>query len=255
MDKDFESYINQIVNDLDCNNAEKQDIRDEISDHLKLLRQEYIEKGLTNAEATHKAIELFGDTNQIQNGYKKSLSPYNKIFKISTWILFSLFSFIIMWKLILERVIQRLYDHFVNGISYNRYFSNPAESTSYFDITVWEKNANIIPFRTIFNYIVGFEHYNFNIIIDNTLGNVLIFFPLGIFLPILFKRYTTFNRAVTVSLITSFIIEALQLILRIGQFDIDDVILNGIGSIIGFLVVKLIIKIPNLYEKTGIRLG
>ena len=76
------------------------------------------------------------------------------------------------------------------------------------------------------NYINGTNTPYLSNIIDNTLGNILIFLPLGIFLPLLFKKYSKFTKVIIASTVISFSIEFLQIALRLGQFDIDDIILN-----------------------------
>ncbi|QFF99003.1 VanZ family protein [Psychrobacillus glaciei] len=250
MDKKFESYIDQIVKDLDCDKEEKKEISEEISDHLKLLKQDYIEQGFTDEKAINKALECFGDEKQLRQGYKESISPYYKLFKISNWIIFSLSSFVVLWMLIFQRILQRVrnYSHGFNQSDY--FFSNEVQEGFFaFNIDAWKLNINLIPFKNTINYIINHDKFNLDIVINNTLGNILIFIPLGIFLPILFKRYTSFSKAIAFSIIVSFTIESIQLLLQIGQFDIDDLILNGIGSIVGFLFIKLIFKFQNIFQK------
>lgn len=99
--------------------------------------------------------------------------------------------------------------------------------------------ANIIPFKEIFRYDVG--SYLFY---KNILGNVLLFLPFGIMACYILKikRVSTM---IILSLISSFSIEITQL--YIGRvFDVDDVILNVLGSVIGFYLFKLLEKIFNL---------
>jgi glycopeptide antibiotics resistance protein len=51
------------------------------------------------------------------------------------------------------------------------------------------------------------------------------------------------------SIVISFSIETIQLVLKIGQFDIDDVILNTIGSIFGFLLLKILKNVITLPKR------
>ena len=46
MDKNIETYIDQIVSELNCDENEKREIIDEMKDHLYLLKNEYLEQGL-----------------------------------------------------------------------------------------------------------------------------------------------------------------------------------------------------------------
>lgn len=88
---------------------------------------------------------------------------------------------------------------------------------------------NIMPFTEIFRYEVGSELFIFNV-----LGNILIFVPFGFFI----SHYTNAKKVwpiLFVSIITSITVEFVQL--QIGRsFDIDDIILNTIGAVIGYLL-------------------
>ena len=73
------------------------------------------------------------------------------------------------------------------------------------------------------------------------IGNMLIFIPMGIMLPLVFKNINKKNIFVIAILIT-LSIEILQPIVG-RSFDIDDIIMNFIGSIIGYLAVTIFIKL------------
>lgn len=247
MDKKIESYIDQIVSELTCDEKEKREIVDEMKDHLILLKSEYIEQGLSNEEATQKALESFGEQKQLRNGYQESLFPFYKLFKIGVWIFFGLYSFIVLFKLLFQRIILRILDYARLGDpDYNRYFFIPSDSNGFFDLKVWQINSNIIPFQSTMNYINGTNTPYLSNIIDNTLGNILIFLPFGVFLPILYRKYRTLSKVFVGSILISFLIEILQYVSQLGRFDIDDIILNTLGSIIGFTLVKVVNRITKL---------
>lgn len=237
MDKKIENYIDKVVNQLHCDEEEKREIIDEMRDHLQLLKNEYIDQGFTKEESTKKALESFGEQKQLTKSLQESLFPFYKVTKIGTWILFGLYSFIILFKLLFQRIIFRINDYYVTGDTFNRYVFTPMNSEGHVEFI--KVNSNFIPFKNTIEYISGADRFNMDIIINNTLGNILIFLPLGIFLPLLIKKYSRFTKVIVASTVISFSIETLQLALKIGQFDIDDVILNTIGSIIGFLILKI----------------
>lgn len=88
---------------------------------------------------------------------------------------------------------------------------------------------NLVPFTEIFRYEIGSKLFIFNVI-----GNIFIFIPFGYFVSGYVKA-TKFSHILFISLITSLTVELVQL--QIGRsFDIDDIILNVTGSIIGFLL-------------------
>jgi glycopeptide antibiotics resistance protein len=77
---------------------------------------------------------------------------------------------------------------------------------------------------------------------QNLFGNIILFIPLGIFLPILSYRYRSIATVVICAFICSVSIETVQFIERqfeIYRFvDIDDVILNTLGAILGFVIIN-----------------
>ena len=73
------------------------------------------------------------------------------------------------------------------------------------------------------------------------IGNMLMFIPMGIMLPLVFKNINKKNIFVIAILIT-LSIEILQPIVG-RSFDIDDIIMNFIGSIIGYLAFTIFIKL------------
>lgn len=90
-------------------------------------------------------------------------------------------------------------------------------------------NNNFVPFREIFRYSIGSAKF-----IKNILGNILLFIPFGFFSSYYLKN-KRMSLNVILTLITSLTIEVVQY--YIGRvFDIDDIILNILGGIIGFLL-------------------
>ncbi len=88
---------------------------------------------------------------------------------------------------------------------------------------------NIVPFTEIFRYEIGSKLF-----IRNVIGNILIFVPFGYFVSGYVKA-SKVSHILFISVITSLTVELVQL--QIGRsFDIDDILLNVVGSIIGFLL-------------------
>lgn len=104
-----------------------------------------------------------------------------------------------------------------------------------------EWSMNLIPFKTVIGYIKSFINGSINksIVIENLLGNTLLFFPMGILLPCIFQSLRRFNRFVVTMLIILVSIEVLQLLTRSGVCDIDDIILNFIGAVSAFGIWRL----------------
>ena len=88
---------------------------------------------------------------------------------------------------------------------------------------------NIVPFTEILRYEIGSSQFYLNVI-----GNIFVFLPFGYFVSSYIKA-TRVSHILLVTLITSFTIEFVQH--YIGRsFDIDDILLNVVGSIVGFLL-------------------
>ena len=91
--------------------------------------------------------------------------------------------------------------------------------------------ANWIPFKTIVPYLLGSGGWLIGGM--NIIGNIILLVPFGFLIPFVFTKIN-WKQIIVVSILCSFIIEGIQAILHIGIFDIDDVILNAIGIMIGY---------------------
>ncbi|MDO5520021.1 MAG: VanZ family protein [bacterium] len=102
------------------------------------------------------------------------------------------------------------------------------------------RNCNFMPLRTIREYIRFYQEdtINTSIIVENLLGNLMLFMPMGVFLPALFKKVKTWGRFVGITLLIIYVIEIAQVLTRTGSYDIDDVILNLGGACVVFAIVK-----------------
>ena len=118
-------------------------------------------------------------------------------------------------------------------------------------VTLQDQNyglSNIIPFKEIFRYEVGSRLF-----IKNIIGNILLFLPYGYFA----SDYLQSKKMWPICLLTMLVsvtIECVQL--NIGRtYDIDDVILNTIGGIIGYwlyrLIEKIKVKLPKFFKTDG----
>lgn len=103
------------------------------------------------------------------------------------------------------------------------------------DTVSWSSN-NFIPFREIFRYDFGSQLF-----VKNVLGNMILFLPFGFFVSYYLKSKKALL-PVILTLIASCSIEIVQMV--IGRvFDIDDIILNLLGGVIGFFLYYLLVKI------------
>lgn len=104
---------------------------------------------------------------------------------------------------------------------------------------------NIIPFASITNLITNGNLYT---IVINLFGNLLIFMPLEYFIIELFK-VNKFKQNLLLSFIIILMIETSQFILKIGVFDIDDIIICTFGMMIFYVIYNSIKNIRRKYEE------
>lgn len=90
---------------------------------------------------------------------------------------------------------------------------------------------NLVPFKEITRYQIGTTQFFYNVI-----GNIVLFLPFGFFVSDFVKAKKT-HQILIVSILISLTAELIQF--KIGRaFDIDDIILNVTGAILGFLCYK-----------------
>lgn len=94
----------------------------------------------------------------------------------------------------------------------------------------FDRNINLVPFAYMFS------DYR------NSLLNVLLFVPLGFFLPVLWKRFRSFLWTALFGLGFSLSIELLQLF-TFRATDINDLMTNTAGTILGWCLGRLVLKL------------
>lgn len=91
-------------------------------------------------------------------------------------------------------------------------------------------NINIIPFQSIKIQLVHFREWW---AIKNILANIAVFVPIGFLLPNVYKKCASFFGTFVASFV---LIVLIQLITMLGYFDIDDILINMLGSLIGYVL-------------------
>ena len=104
-----------------------------------------------------------------------------------------------------------------------------------FDVaTVYPFRVNLVPLVNLFDYD------NKRDLLLNVIGNVAMFIPSGIVLPIIYKRLDSFIKVILAGGGISLCIEIIQLPFSVRATDIDDLILNTLGVIVGYGIYALI---------------
>lgn len=100
--------------------------------------------------------------------------------------------------------------------------------------------SNLVPFTSIIETITLLltKTQGFYYILDYLILDIILFIPLGLFLPILFPKTKKIKNFILICLTISIIKELFQLLLNVGMFNIDDIILNLSGAIISYTIFK-----------------
>lgn len=118
---------------------------------------------------------------------------------------------------------------------------------SYASFEVWRESMayslNLIPLRFLFDT----DGYTARTWAINVCGNIALFIPMGVFVPVLFPKARAWNgrQFILKAVLLIAGIELAQLLLMCGLGDIDDVILNVSGMSMGFACTRL----PSVKEK------
>lgn len=103
-----------------------------------------------------------------------------------------------------------------------------------------EYRYNLVLFKELKRFINYREEIGFESFIINIFGNVCAFVPFGFMLAIISENNRKLISVTLITFIFSLTVELLQLISKVGIFDVDDLFLNTIGGILGYLIFKVV---------------
>lgn len=133
------------------------------------------------------------------------------------WTIFIIYCFVLVYVLFLSRGTRV-------GFTYAEYM---------------RRFTNFIPFKTIIEYVQRYSNGYWRLATLNLLGNLALFVPMGMALPCLFKKLNRFWKVILTVLGMVVIVELVQGVLRVGSIDIDDVIFNVVGAMIGYGIIMI----------------
>ena len=127
------------------------------------------------------------------------------------------------------------------------YFLFFAESTGRtFEGRTYHYNLEL--FKEIRRFIVYRHSLGTKAVLLNLLGNIVAFIPFGFFLPVLYPRCRSFLYTVFFSFEFSLMVETIQLVSKVGSFDVDDLLLNTLGGALGCLIFYWMNRVRRNYE-------
>lgn len=108
-----------------------------------------------------------------------------------------------------------------------------------------EYRYNLVLFQEIKRFITYHHHFTFEELATNLFGNVFAFSPYGMLLPFVRKQQTKLFDVLRETFCFSLVIESMQLIFKVGVFDVDDLLMNTVGGLIGYFCYFMIRRIVN----------
>lgn len=109
-----------------------------------------------------------------------------------------------------------------------------------------EPQYNLIPFYEISRFWKYREQIGIWNVFLNLAGNVIGFLPFGFILPVMNRDLRKGGLVVFFGMMMSIMVEAMQLIGRVGSCDVDDVILNTLGALLGYVGFRICYMIKKI---------
>lgn len=221
---ELNKYISKILNNIDADKKTKCALRKEFTDHLIILKNEYSAKGYNEKDSIELAIKDFGNdidlSDTFNNDINKTMAFNKKIILIVCFIIYS-----------------------VPFIGRFIYTSNWDASTTRFMI------KNLIPFSKIYSILrsIYFNTFNYSdyLWIQDQIILILLFIPIGIFIPLLTNSVHSFYNNLKLYILITCSLQIIKFIFGIGVGNIDYALLHLLGCILGYLIFNSSIKIIN----------
>ena len=106
--------------------------------------------------------------------------------------------------------------------------------------TETEYRYNLTLFREIKRFIEYRHVLGYKAVFLNVVGNVIAFMPFGFLLPPLMNYKTNWFVTTIWAFLFSLFAETIQLFFRLGSFDVDDMLLNTVGGLLGYIICILL---------------
>lgn len=107
-----------------------------------------------------------------------------------------------------------------------------------------EAIAQVIPLKSSLLYVNNtisnkFSPSSVYLMLSNLLGNIILFIPYGILVPMAFPCFYPYRKILVSALLVSLTAELTQYIFQVSVFDVDDIFLNTLGGVVGYRLLRL----------------
>jgi glycopeptide antibiotics resistance protein len=91
--------------------------------------------------------------------------------------------------------------------------------------------GNFVPFKSIVPLLSGQGNHLINMV--NLFGNIVPFMPIGLLAPLVVRSFS-WQKALVLGVVTGLTFEVMEVVFRVGIFDVDDILLNAFGVMLGY---------------------
>ena len=98
---------------------------------------------------------------------------------------------------------------------------------------------NLVPLVEIRRFWIYRKQLGTFAVFSNIFGNVIGFLPFGFILPVIFRRMNSGFLICISGFLLSLTLEVIQLVTKVGCFDVDDMILNTLGAAFGYVLFRI----------------
>ncbi len=112
-----------------------------------------------------------------------------------------------------------------------------------------EMRYNLTPFLEIKRFVKYRSYMTTTSVMLNLVGNVLAFVPFGMLIRWVRGKKTGFFTATLAAFAFSLSIELVQLITKLGVFDVDDIIMNTFGGMLGYIIYYILARFDRKRRK------
>lgn len=142
-------------------------------------------------------------------------------------------------KKFIQNVLALAFIGYMVLLIYFLFFSEEYGRTTHYT----EYQYNLTLFRELSRYIKYRDVVGIDYFLINVVGNVVVFMPFGFFVPSLERKKhrsaLEFLKITVMGFLFSLAVETVQLVTKVGCFDVDDLLLNTIGVAFGYICYRI----------------
>ena len=157
---------------------------------------------------------------------------------------------LLLYVWIIAGVMRRKQDSFFQGLlqsSFYVYIFSVLTLTGYFilfkEVSAhgwWDKMMMRVDKKNGVNLTPLYSIKHYGLFAYQIVGNFIMLLPLGIYIPLMYKKISGFIYVTFLCMLVSAGIEIMQLVTNFRVTDIDDVILNTLGAAVGYIIYTII---------------